>query len=77
VPTESLIPIQNGKKIFIAEKGLAKEIIVETGARTKTSVIVLSGLNPGDTVLTSGVMMLRNGIPVKVNLEQPAANSKL
>jgi membrane fusion protein, multidrug efflux system len=50
---------------------------VETGARTKTSVIVLAGLKPGDTVLTTGVMMLRNGIPVKVNLKQPAANSKL
>jgi membrane fusion protein (multidrug efflux system) len=38
---------------------------------------VLSGLKSGDTVLTSGVMMLRNGIPVKVNLIKPAENSKL
>jgi len=76
VPTESLIPIQNGKKIFISEGGLAKEIIVETGARTENSVIVLSGLKPGDTILTSGVMILKNGSPVKVKLIQPASNSK-
>lgn len=76
VPTESLIPIQNGKKIFISEGGLAKEIIVETGARTENSVIILSGLKQGDTILTSGVMMLKNGTPVKVNLLQPASNSK-
>lgn len=75
VPTESLIPIQNGKKIFVADKGRAKEIVVETGARTKNSVLVLSGLKSGDTVLTSGVMMLRNGIPVKVNLVQMIENS--
>lgn len=76
VPTESLIPIQNGKKIFVSEGGLAKEIIVETGARTENSVIVLSGLKAGDTILTSGVMMLKNGSPVKVNLIQPASNPK-
>ena len=76
VPTQSLIPIQNGKKIFVSEGGLAKEIIVETGARTENSVIVLSGLKPGDTILTSGVMMLKNGSPVKVNLIQLASNSK-
>jgi membrane fusion protein (multidrug efflux system) len=77
VPTESLIPIQNGKKIFVSENGLAKEVIVETGSRTESSVNVLSGLKPGDTILTSGVMMLRNGTPVKVNLIQQAENPLL
>ncbi|MDZ7612709.1 MAG: efflux RND transporter periplasmic adaptor subunit [Flavobacteriaceae bacterium] len=75
VPTESLIPIQNGKKIFVSEGGLAKEIIVETGSRTENSVIILNGLKAGDTILTSGVMMLRNGTPVKVNLIKAKVNS--
>lgn len=69
VPTEALIPIQNGKKIFITQDGKAKEVIVETGARTATDVRVLSGLKVGDTILTSGVMSLKNGTAVKVNLK--------
>lgn len=69
VPTESLIPVQNGKKIFISENGLAKEIDVEIGARTGSSVRVISGLHVGDTILTYGVMALKNGTPVKVNFE--------
>lgn len=69
VPTEALIPIQNGKKIFIKENGLAKEVEVETGARTASDVRVLSGIKVGDTILTSGVMSLRNGTPIKVNLK--------
>lgn len=69
VPTESLIPIQNGKKIFVVENGKAKEVEVETGARTDKDVRVLSGIKVGDTILTSGVMSLRNGSPVKVNLK--------
>ncbi len=69
VPTEALIPIQNGKKIFVSEDGKAKEVVVETGARTESMVRVLSGIKVGDTILTSGVMSLKNGTPVKVNLK--------
>jgi membrane fusion protein, multidrug efflux system len=75
VPTEALIPIQNGKKIFITEGGLAKEIEVQTGARTEKMVRVLSGLKPGDTILTTGVMVLKNGVPVDVKLREPVANT--
>ncbi|WP_027125329.1 efflux RND transporter periplasmic adaptor subunit [Gelidibacter mesophilus] len=72
VPTEALIPIQNGKKIFVVENGQAKDVEVETGARTDSSVRVLSGIKAGDTILTTGVMSLRNGTPVKVNLMNQA-----
>lgn len=69
VPTEALIPIQNGKMIFVQENGKAKEVVVETGARTDSMVRVLSGLKVGDTILTSGVMSLKNGTPVNVKLK--------
>lgn len=69
VPTESLIPVQNGKRIFVVEDGKAKEIDVEIGARTGSSVRVISGLHAGDTIVTYGVMALQNGTPVKVKLE--------
>lgn len=69
VPTEALIPIQNGKKIFVVDNGKAKEIIVETGARTDKEILITSGLKAGDTILTSGVMSLRNDSPVKVKLQ--------
>lgn len=68
VPTEAIIPIQNGKKIFISENGKAKEVVVQTGSRTEKEILVLTGLKAGDTVLTSGVMTLKNGSPVKVKI---------
>lgn len=69
VPTESLIPIQNGKMIFISKGGKAKQIEVQTGSRTDSSVRVISGLKAGDTVLTSGVMSLKDGTNVKVDFQ--------
>lgn len=69
VPTQALIPIQNGKKVFVAQGGKAKEIIVETGARTEKNILIISGLKAGDTVLTTGVMSLKDGAPVKVSVK--------
>lgn len=68
VPTESLIPIQNGKVIFVSENGKAKQVEVETGTRTDSMVRILSGIKAGDTILTSGVMSLKNGTAVNVKL---------
>lgn len=69
VPAEALIPIQNGKKLFVYKSGKAKEVIVEVGARTKEDVLITTGITAGDTVLTTGVMTLKNDAPVKVILK--------
>jgi len=68
VPNEAIIPIQNGRKVFIAENGKAKEVIIETSVRTDKELLVLSGLKKGDTVITSGIMSLRNGASLNVKL---------
>ncbi|MFN4198584.1 MAG: efflux RND transporter periplasmic adaptor subunit [Flavobacterium sp.] len=68
IPNEAIIPIQNGKKVFITENGKAKEVIIETSTRTDKEILVLSGLKKGDTLITSGIMALRNGAPLTVKL---------
>ena len=69
IPTEAIIPVQDGKKVFIADKGMAKEVMVETATRTDASILVLSGLKVGDTVLTSGVMSLKDEAPIVVKIK--------
>ncbi|MCF6141113.1 efflux RND transporter periplasmic adaptor subunit [Flavobacterium sp. K77] len=69
VPTEAVIPVQNGKKVFISKNGLAQEVNIETTTRTATSLLVLSGLNVGDTLITSGVMSLKNEAEVAVKVK--------
>ncbi|NDK55052.1 efflux RND transporter periplasmic adaptor subunit [Pontibacter fetidus] len=66
VPTEAVIPVQNGKKVFVSKGGKATEAMIETSTRTEKDVLVTSGLQAGDTVLTTGIMTLKEGTPVKV-----------
>jgi membrane fusion protein (multidrug efflux system) len=68
IPAEALIPVQNGKTVFVMKDGKAREILVESGARTNDDVLITKGLFIGDTVLTSGVMSLREGSSVNVTL---------
>jgi membrane fusion protein, multidrug efflux system len=68
IPTEAVIPVLKGKKVFISEKGKAKEVMVETGTRTDKSVLITSGLHIGDTVLTTGMMSLKPETPVSIKI---------
>jgi len=70
VPSEAIIPVQNGKKVFISNMDKAKEVMVETATRTDVSVLVLSGLKAGDTLLTTGVMSLKQDDDVKVKIKR-------
>jgi multidrug efflux pump subunit AcrA (membrane-fusion protein) len=68
VPTQSVIPVLMGKKVFISSNGKAKEVMVETDTRTDKSVLISSGLSVGDTVLTTGIMSLKNDTPIEVKV---------
>ncbi|SMO35921.1 efflux RND transporter periplasmic adaptor subunit [Solitalea koreensis] len=68
VPSQAIVPVLKGKKVFINKNGTAQEVMVETGARTDATVQVLKGLNTGDTVLTTGIMSLKADAPIKVKI---------
>ncbi|MBN1988250.1 MAG: efflux RND transporter periplasmic adaptor subunit [Bacteroidales bacterium] len=68
VPPQTLVPEIKGQKVFLYKGGKAIEQLVETGVRTGTYVEVISGLNVGDTLITTGLNQIRNGVPVQVNI---------
>jgi membrane fusion protein (multidrug efflux system) len=70
VPSEAIIPQLSGEKVFVAEKGKARSRLVRTGIRTEREVQILSGLNPGDTVITSGILQLREDTDIKTKLSK-------
>lgn len=67
LPSESVIPDLEGKKVFKISGGRAISVAVETGVRQEKEVEILNGLTPGDTIVTSGILQLKSGIPVMIN----------
>ncbi|WP_281233630.1 efflux RND transporter periplasmic adaptor subunit [Flavobacterium gelatinilyticum] len=70
VPSQAIVPIQDGKKVYIANNGKAKEVMVDATTRTDSSILILAGLRAGDTLITSGVMSLKNEAPIKVKVQK-------
>ncbi len=66
IPTQALLPTMKGQKVFIVKNKLAKETIVKIGVRQEDKIQVLEGLNEGDTLITSGLMSLKNESEVKL-----------
>jgi membrane fusion protein (multidrug efflux system) len=66
VPTGALMPVLKGNRVFIVNDGKAEPRDVVTGTRNDSSVLILSGLQAGDSLITGGLMFVKPGIPVKV-----------
>ncbi len=66
IPSRALLPSIKGNSVFVAENGKAVEHEVRIGMRTAERVEVLSGLKPGDVVITSNLLRLRPGVAVKL-----------
>jgi membrane fusion protein, multidrug efflux system len=64
IPTETVIPVAKGKKVFVKRNGVVEEIMIETGIRDASMLQVTKGLQVGDSLITSGLMTLKAGGPV-------------
>jgi len=66
IPSEAIIPQLNGEKVFLCMEGKTKSRIILTGIRTEREVQVIEGLSKGDTVIITGLLQLREDMPVKI-----------
>lgn len=67
IPSEAIIPEMEGEKVFIYKNGKAEQRRVILGLRTESNVQIKEGLNFGDTLLTSAILQLREGLAVKLD----------
>jgi len=69
VPAIAVVPGADGRRVFVERDGVARAVKIEVGARTADRVQALSGLEPGDRVITTNLLRLKDGARVRV---QPA-----
>jgi membrane fusion protein (multidrug efflux system) len=67
VPSEAIIPEMNSHKLFTFRSGSVNQETVTIGLRTDNEVQITGGLSPGDTVITTGILQARQGMPVTIS----------
>jgi membrane fusion protein (multidrug efflux system) len=67
VPSESVIPDLGEHIVYKVNNNKAAKVEVEPGVRTESYIQILNGLNVGDTVVTTGILQLRDGIDLQIN----------
>ena len=67
IPSEAIVPEMGKNKVFVYRAGKAYPVDVTTGIRTEAEIQVIKGLAAGDTILTSGTLQLRTGMPVIID----------
>ena len=67
IPTVSIVPELKGQKVFLYKNGIVNAQNVEIGIREETRVQIISGLQKGDTVITSGILQVKPKSKVKIS----------
>jgi len=70
IPNKALIEQMGEFFVFVSQDTIAKQHKVQLGPRVGSDVIVLSGINQGDKIITDGFQRLRDG--GKITLGNPA-----
>jgi membrane fusion protein (multidrug efflux system) len=64
IPTQAVIPELNKQTVYVYRNGKAEKRTVEIGNRTADKVHVLTGLSLGDTIVTTGLMQIKDGASI-------------
>ncbi len=60
VPSEAVIPVIDGQKVMICRNGKVASQKVVTGIRNEQMIQIINGLQEGDTVFVSGLLVMKD-----------------
>ena len=67
VPTQCIIPNARAKQVVLFKDGKPEFTTVTTGIRGSETIQVISGIKPGDTVVTTGLLFIRKDSKLKLS----------
>jgi len=74
IPSDAIIVKSDGESIvFVAQDSVAHLRVITTGLITKTHTEIRDGLHAGDKVVVMGQELLKDGMPVKMQLPKKDA----
>jgi len=65
IPTQAIIPSERDKSVIVSKNGKATFVKVKTGIRKESSIEITDGIHVGDTVVTTGILFIKDGMKLK------------
>lgn len=76
IPSQAIIPGSRNKQVILYKDGIAKFAVVGTGLRDSSQVQITSGINVGDTIVTTGILSTKPNSKIKISkISNPEAIS--
>ena len=72
IPSEALVGDIAGNKVFIIRGGKAISVPVFAGIHTEKDIQITQGLQPGDSLIVSGLLQINDGTAVSVKGQRPS-----
>lgn len=66
IPTQAVVPSINDQTVYVAKNGVAVRKVIQMGTRNADNVLVLEGLAIGDTVITTGLLQIKEGMKLNI-----------
>ena len=67
VPSQCIVPSARTKQLLLYRNGKPEFVSVTTGLRNAENVQITSGIKPGDTVITTGLLFIRKDSKLKLS----------
>ncbi|MEZ4938514.1 MAG: efflux RND transporter periplasmic adaptor subunit [Crocinitomicaceae bacterium] len=66
VPSQAIVPEINDQIVYVYRNGKAERREVKIGGRNDQFVMVVNGIKEGDTIVTSGLLQIKNGMTLEL-----------
>jgi len=66
IPTQAVIPSINEQTVYVCKNGKAVRKVIQMGNRNADNVHVLEGLSVGDTIITTGLLHIKEGMDLQI-----------
>lgn len=70
IPAKATVPLMEGEQVFVLKNGIARAVNIKTGYRNEREVEITSGLAPNDTLVTTGLLQIKEGMPIRVKIQK-------
>ena len=70
IPTDAVKPSMTKKEVYVVRNGKAVAQEIKTGDRREKLIEITAGINIGDTILTTGLLQVRDSMQVEVNIKK-------